>query len=74
MGVNTSLGMVESDQEGYQTMLVNDITVDVASFGPLTKFSVSPFSIGINHRDAPIEAQLTLQRALGQVSDVEKQR
>lgn len=53
-------------------MVINNIEVDVTCLRNESRFSVSPFTIGIGHKDAPIEAQLKLYLALSKVNDEEK--
>ncbi|CAL5015641.1 unnamed protein product [Urochloa decumbens] len=67
----TDLEISEKVQAG-KVMVINDIVVDATYFRNQTRFGVSPFCIGLAHKDAPLEVQLKLERALRQVKDEEK--
>ncbi|CAN6205475.1 unnamed protein product [Urochloa humidicola] len=72
MGRNTYLTVALNDEVGDQTMVINDIIVDATYFRSQSRFGVSPFMMGLEHRDAPLEAQLKLEKALRQLSDEDK--
>jgi hypothetical protein len=57
-----------------EKMVINDIVVDVTCFRNQSRFGVSPFTIGVGHKDAPLEAQLNLSLALSKVDEQEKKR
>jgi hypothetical protein len=75
LGVQTKMAITAiraKDPGSTHLMVLNDILVDAACFMARARFGVSPFCVGLAHKNATLEAQLSIDIALRQVTDQEK--
>lgn len=50
------------------TIVMKDMGVIIQYINSKSKFGVSPFAIGMTHRDVPLENKIAMQMAMGQAS------
>jgi hypothetical protein len=54
--------------------LKNKFFVDVSYMEPNSKFGISPFTINLTHKDAPLECQFKLEKELKAQNERDKKR
>lgn len=47
-----------------QIKLVNDMIIDIPDLETHSRFGISPFTINLTHKDAPLRRQMILDKAL----------
>jgi len=53
-------------------MFINDMEVDITDIEDVTRFGISPFVINMTHKDSALKNIFSLQKAMKEVSDEER--
>lgn len=63
-----------NNEEKGQMILVDDLIVAIPNLSRDSKFGISPFTLNLTHKDAPLQRQILLDRTLRQQKDDDRGR
>lgn len=63
-----------TQNDTMQVVLDNELLIDDSYMDPNSRFGISPFTINLTHKDAPLECQLNLEKALKAQNDEDQKR